>query len=160
MGRQENLLKSLELLHRNHRRGLPAPGHQAPPRPGRYLCRLSQGSPPALVKAFQDKGFDRLYTPPALVLGSRPQRQERRRRHAHGLGKDALLQSARPRRHAQEPGRPRSLSFPDQGPGQRPAGRARRDDQAAARAKSGFSPTTAIRPRTRARPSAPAATSS
>ena len=86
---------------------------------------------PKLREALAGRGYAGLYTPPARGLRARPGGAGRRRRHAHGLGQDALLQPAGPRPHPEGPGRARALPVPDQGAGAGPAGRAARADRGA-----------------------------
>ena len=90
------------------------------------LARLPDWLDPRIRAGLAARGIDRLYSPPGGGDRGGPGRPRRRRRHADGVGQDALLHAAGPPGDRRGPGGARPVPVPDQGarpgPGRRVRG--------------------------------------
>ena len=114
-----------------HRAG----AHGAPALPG-AAAPSSSDFPEGLHPKLRDDArgaaaYEGLYTHQREVYEHVGRGPRRRRRHADGLGQDALLQPARPRPHPEGPGRAGALPLPDEGARPGPARGAARHDRGA-----------------------------
>ena len=92
----------------------PSRGH--PAARGRPSRRCPPGWTRASWPASASRGIERLYTPPGGGDRGGPCRRGRRRRHADGVGQDAVLRAPDAAGHRRGPGRPGAVPVPDQGP--------------------------------------------